>query len=84
MYFDKLIPLGFIIVFIGIAIIISGTLLSTFRTGQHNEIETGGVILIGPIPIIFGNSKPLLLISIIGAVVLMVVYFIISRGELLR
>ena len=84
MYFDRLIPIGFIIVLIGVVIIISGAILSTFNQGQDSKIETGGVILIGPIPIIFGNSKPLILISIVGALILMIVYFFISRGEFIR
>lgn len=81
MYFDRIIPIGFIIVLIGVVIIISGLLLSTFNQSQDSKIETGGVILIGPIPIIFGNSKPLILISIAGAVILTAAYFLMSRGE---
>lgn len=84
MYFDKLIPIGFIIVLIGVVIIMSGVILSTFNQSQDGKIETGGVILIGPIPIIFGNSKPLIFISIAGALILMIVYFLISRGEFIR
>jgi uncharacterized protein (TIGR00304 family) len=84
MYFDRIITIGFIIVLIGVAIIISGLFLSTFNQGQDSKIETGGVILIGPIPIIFGNSKPLIFISIVGAVILMIVYFFMSRGEFIR
>jgi uncharacterized protein (TIGR00304 family) len=84
MYFDRLITVGFIFILIGILIIVTGTFLSTFKQGSDSHIETGGVLLIGPIPIIFGNSRPLIFISVAGAVVLMIVYFLISRGELIR
>jgi uncharacterized protein (TIGR00304 family) len=42
------------------------------------------VILIGPIPIIFGNDKGLLLIGVIFAIVLMILaYFLFYRGAIL-
>jgi len=84
MYFDRLISTGFIIVLIGVVIIMSGIFLSTFNQGQDSKIETAGVILIGPIPIIFGNSKSLIFISIAGALILMIVYFLMSRGGFIR
>lgn len=76
--------MGFIVILLGVILIISGAFLSTFKEGQDIKIETGGVLLIGPIPIIFGNSKPLILISIAGAVIIMAAYFLMSRGEFIR
>lgn len=67
----------------GIILIISGAFLSTVTGGSERHIETGGVLLIGPIPIIFGNSNPLIVISIAGAVIITAVYFM-SRGEFIR
>ncbi|NYT03463.1 MAG: DUF131 domain-containing protein [Candidatus Methanofastidiosa archaeon] len=84
MYFERLIPLGFIFILIGILIIVAGTFLSSFKGDSESHIETGGVIFIGPIPILFGNSRPLIFISIAGAVILMVVYYLISRGDIIR
>ena len=84
MYFDRLISLGFIFILIGVLIIVAGTFLSSFKGESDSHIETGGVLLIGPIPIIFGNSRPLIFISIAGSIILMVIYFLISRGELIR
>lgn len=84
MTFERLVLLGFFIVFIGIALIVIGSIFSSFRGSSEGQIETGGVLLIGPIPIIFGNSKPLILFSIAGAVIMMAVYFIISKGEFIR
>jgi len=81
MYFDRLIIVGFIVILLGIMLIFSGGILSSFRGGPEGRIETGGVLLIGPIPIIFGNSKPLIIISIVGAFILMAAYYLISKGE---
>lgn len=84
MSFERFIAIGFIFIILGIIIIFSAVFLSSLRGGQEGQIETGGVIMIGPIPIIFGNSKPLIIISITGAIILMAVYFIISKGEFIR
>jgi uncharacterized protein (TIGR00304 family) len=81
MYFERIIAIGFIAILFGVILIISGAFLSTVNGGSESHIQTGGVLLIGPIPIIFGNSKPFIIISIAGAVIIMAAYFLISRGE---
>ncbi|HOM95655.1 MAG: DUF131 domain-containing protein [Candidatus Methanofastidiosa archaeon] len=81
MHYEKIISAGFILILLGLVITISGTFLSLLKGDEASRIETGGVILIGPIPIIFGNSKHLVLISIAGALVLMIFYFLIARGK---
>lgn len=83
MQYGKIISIGFILILVGLVITISGTFLSLLKGDETSRIETGGVILIGPIPIIFGNSKHLILISIAGALVLMIFYFLIARGEVI-
>jgi len=75
--------LGFIVVIIGILLIFIGTVFSSFKGTSERNIETGGVLLIGPIPIIFGNSKPLIILSIGGAILMVLVYFLFSRGDVL-
>ena len=84
MSFERFIAIGFIFIVLGFIIIFSSAFLSSLRGGQEGQIETGGVLLIGPIPIIFGNSKPLIIISIAGAVIIMAVYFLVSKGEFIR
>lgn len=81
MHYEKIISAGFILILLGLVITISGTFLSLLKGDEASRIETGGVILIGPIPIIFGNSKNLVLISIAGALALMIFYFLIARGK---
>lgn len=81
MHYEKIISAGFILILLGLVITISGTFLSLLKGDEASRIETGGVILIGPIPIIFGNSKHLVLISIAGALALMIFYFLIARGK---
>ncbi|HHT18891.1 MAG: TIGR00304 family protein [Euryarchaeota archaeon] len=84
---------GETLVFIGIAVVITGMLLTFIGTailssGKNNnqesnnsKVSTGGVILIGPIPIIFGNDKSMIAVTILGAIILMVIaYFLFYRG----
>lgn len=64
--------IGFILVFVGTA------LQASSKTG---EVKSGGVILIGPIPIIFGNDKSFTIIAVIMAIIIMVVsYILFYRG----
>jgi uncharacterized protein (TIGR00304 family) len=46
------------------------------------EIKTGGVIMIGPIPIIFGSDKASAKTAIILAIVLMLLSLLLFRGSL--
>lgn len=74
-----LIIAGIIVVFIGIALIFVGTALQS--TSKTSEVHTGGVIMIGPIPIIFGNDKSLVFGAAIFAIIIMILwYFLFYRG----
>lgn len=66
---------GIIVIFIGIMLIFVGTLLQS--TSENTEVHTGGIIMIGPIPIIFGNDKGLVITGVIFAIVIMVLYYIL-------
>ena len=70
-------------VILGILMIFIGTALQSLSNDSKTEVHTGGVILIGPIPIIFGNDKTLVLYGVIFAVILMVLsYFLFYRGSI--
>ena len=70
---------GIIVIFIGIILILIGTALQS--TSNKEEIHTGGIILIGPIPIIFGNDKGLIIGAMIFAIIIIVLwYLLIYRG----
>jgi len=73
---------GFILVMLGIVLIMLGFLLLVIETMhsvyeiEYNEkkIEGGGVVLIGPIPIVFGSDKKYALIAMVLAIVIMLLY----------
>ncbi|KYC54158.1 MAG: hypothetical protein AMQ74_00127 [Candidatus Methanofastidiosum methylothiophilum] len=83
MVFERLVVIGLLMVIIGVLLIFIATVFSTFKGTSESNIETGGILLIGPIPIIFGNSKPLIILSIGGAILMVLVYFLFSRGDFL-
>jgi uncharacterized protein (TIGR00304 family) len=70
---------GILVIFIGFILVFVGTALQ--GTNKTNEVKTGGVILIGPLPIIFGSDKGTIITAVILAIVLMVLaYFLFYRG----
>jgi uncharacterized protein (TIGR00304 family) len=75
-----LIIAGIIVVFVGIILIIIGSI--TQSTSKSTEVQSGGIILIGPIPIIFGNDKSLILTGVIFAIIIMVLYYILFYRSL--
>jgi len=52
-----LIYAGFILIFLGIAITVVALILLVFRSFGREETKGGGIILIGPFPIIFGTEQ---------------------------
>ncbi|MFX1485889.1 MAG: DUF131 domain-containing protein [Promethearchaeota archaeon] len=74
---SNLMLIGFLIMIVGIAMVMLGA-FSSFERGRN--AETGGAILIGPIPIIFGVGRKLFFIAVLGALalaILMAVFFLI-------
>ncbi len=69
-----LVIIGMIVVFFGI---LSGSLSK--KTGGQSEIKSGGVIMIGPIPIIFGSDSQSAQTAILLAIVLIVVGYLFFR-----
>ncbi|WP_287589292.1 zinc ribbon domain-containing protein [Candidatus Borrarchaeum sp.] len=63
---------GFGFILLGIGLIILGMILSSSGTGQSGQIQGGGIILIGPVPIIFGTNTAMLLPLIIIAIIFMI------------
>ena len=64
--------MGFILVFVGTAMQASST--------KTSDVKTGGVILIGPIPIIFGSDKGTIITAAVIAIIIMILaYFLFYR-----
>ncbi len=79
--YNSIILAGFAVIVLGVLLIFIGTALQSSSSSSKTEIHTGGVIMIGPIPIVFGNDKGLLVIAVIFAIILMILsYFLFYRG----
>lgn len=82
----KLITLGFLIVLIGMLVIIAGMfsmVYQSWKTGGVGEekpettVRGGGVIMIGPIPIVFGSDVGAVKVALILAIVVMLLAFVL-------
>jgi uncharacterized protein (TIGR00304 family) len=65
----NLVSVGVVLVLVGIAVIIASTFHSARGKGR-SEVKGAGVIMIGPIPIIFGTDAKWVSIAIVLAIVL--------------
>ncbi len=78
----NLVLLGLLLVIIGIVACIVGMLVFFIEAARRGEgekkVEGGGLILIGPFPIVFGSSTKITRMMIILAIVLIVVFLILS------
>lgn len=81
----SLYALGVLLIFVGVLIIVAAVLLSILGGGK-GKVKGGGVIIIGPVPIIFGTDskslKTVLLVSLVLTVMIMVaivLYYLLLR-----
>ena len=71
--FEKLIPLGIILIIFGIIVIVIGSVGSIVT--DESDVKGGGLVLIGPVPIIFGTDKRITLILSVIALIIMILWF---------
>jgi uncharacterized protein (TIGR00304 family) len=85
----SIILIGFMIVLIGFIILIMATFYEMLRRKgfekpeEKREVEAGGVVIIGPFPIIFGTSQRIARITMILAIIILllaIILFILSIG----
>ncbi|WP_297418744.1 DUF131 domain-containing protein [Thermococcus sp.] len=75
-----LITAGMVLILTGFLLVFLGTVLAT--PGEEGSVEGGGVIMIGPIPIVFGTNKGVATLAVILAIVLMALW--LAAALLLR
>ena len=61
------------LIFTGFLMVFIGTMMSALGGESNADVETGGVIMIGPIPIVFGTQKGAT-IAMLLAIVLMILW----------
>jgi len=65
--------MGFVLIFLGVLLIFIGVFAAALA-GAGSNVEAGGVILIGPIPIILGTSTRAAILAITLAIIMIIVY----------
>ena len=78
---NLLVLTGIFIILFGFLILIIGTAIG-MRENSESRIRGGGVIMLGPIPIIFGSDGESAKTAIILAIILMVLSLLIFRGTI--
>jgi len=77
--------LGIGLVVVGVAVVAAAIILSTRRSSGKAKTEThaAGVIMIGPIPLIFGTDKKavkeVLVLAVALTIVMLVIYYLLWR-----
>ncbi len=77
--------LGFVLIFVGVAVLIAATVLVGVRS-KNGKVKTAGIVIIGPVPIVFGSDKKsvktILALSIALTtliIVLFLIYYFLMR-----
>ena len=65
-------PIGLALILIGIFAIVIGLLILAFSKSE--KVEGGGVVFIGPFPIIFGTSERIFYIVLAITLLVMLIY----------
>jgi uncharacterized protein (TIGR00304 family) len=78
---DLLSLIGFALISVGILIVVAVVLLMAKRSAGKGNVKAGGVVIIGPVPIVFGTDKKSLktvLLLSVGLTVLLLVVMIVN------
>ena len=73
----KLVPIGIIFVFLGVLLIVIGSLFSTFR--GKTDMKSAGVVFIGPIPLGWASDRQTFYTLLAFAVVILDLWFFFIR-----
>ncbi len=78
--------IGLGLIFAGIIIIVLAIILASSRGATKGQVKGAGVIMIGPIPIIFGTDKKsvktvlvLAIVLTIALIIAMLIYYLLLR-----
>ncbi len=70
---------GFLLIFIGFIIVFLAILLSFLRAvNLRNKVKGGALIMIGPIPIVFGTDKETVKILLVLSIILIALAIILA------
>jgi uncharacterized protein (TIGR00304 family) len=78
--------LGIALIVIGVIVLISALILASSRRSEKDKAEVAGIVMIGPIPIIFGTNKKsvkavlvLALAVTVALIIAIILYYLLLR-----
>jgi len=74
---NAIFTLGFFLVLVGVAITFVAGILMALRQAKGARAKGGGVVLIGPFPIVFGSDARTVKVLILLTILLMIVVLVV-------
>ena len=78
--------IGILLIIVGVIVVLLAVILTSARGTGKSKVRAGGVIMIGPIPIIFGTDKKsiktivtLALALTVAAIIFLIIYYWLFR-----
>jgi len=76
---EKLILAGVALMLLGFVVTAAGVLLSAVG-GEKTSVKTGGVVFLGPIPVVFGSDRnTAVTAAVLGLMLMAAYYFFVGR-----
>jgi len=73
---EKIIYAGLLLIFAGFFLVFAGSIADTWN--KSVKVEGAGIIMIGPVPIMFGDKRLLVPLAV-SAIVLIAIYLLLWR-----
>lgn len=64
--------LGFTLIFVGVIVLIAASILIAATRSRSGKTKTAGIVIIGPIPIVFGSDKKTVKTLMVLAIILVI------------
>ncbi|MGB9928427.1 MAG: TIGR00304 family membrane protein [Methanosarcina sp.] len=77
MYTGNLLKAGIVIIFIGFLMLLLGIVLTIIQGSSNSQF--GGIIMIGPIPIVFGSSPEITTTMLGLGLLIMIIYLFLWK-----
>lgn len=82
---ERLVWVGLVLVLVGMLLIVVGVVGSALKVGRgEGRVEAGGVVFIGPIPIVFGTSRgvtTVMLVLALAVTLLLLVFYLLQARQ---
>ncbi|MEM0218692.1 MAG: DUF131 domain-containing protein [Desulfurococcaceae archaeon] len=68
---------SFAVVSIGVILLMLSILREFTKAGAEGKVEAGGVVIVGPVPIVFGTTTRITKVLVVLAIALMIVTLLV-------